>query len=493
MSSPDFKLLNEDELAITSATAPIDDALMAWSRLMDWLPFDVINPNTQRLAPTIFFNLKSSKDFKERERLRGSFKYTWAKTTRLIHSIEPILRKFEAADLDYRIIKGLAIQVSLNTVGARTMGDVDILIGLKDVDRAIEIVRSFGYRKNEEVDCDGHTLSSHYGGMDFTFGETHLDIHVAETTYPEFLLGKMIEDSASIATYGSFKMKVPSREKLFLHAIVHGELASGPTDFMQAVSDIAQLQHEIEISEVDRLVELTHLEGAVFNFLKSVKQFGLAGLGMRLPVVGRRKRRRFKTYKNRLIKNLDSKTLFDRIQARRLGREIAVDIENQNLKSRTIYRIWLYTGQIAALETVFRRLFGGMLRKPSSQISNGLVLRPFQNDKSISPLTTLKTAGRSLDWRFRLRVPVNTVKLIVEVRAVPLGNVDIWAFSNGRILSRLIGGDPSTHVLTFDKPTHDIEISLRPIWLACQQCFAGFNEMELAFTVLPDPVGSLLA
>ena len=151
MSSPDFRLLNEDELAITSATAPIGDALMAWSRLMDWLPFDVINPNTQRLAPTIFFNLKSSKDFKERERLRGSFKYTWAKTTRLIHSIEPILRKFEAADLDYRIIKGLAIQVSLNTVGARTMGDVDILIGLKDVDRAIEIVRSFGYRKNEEV------------------------------------------------------------------------------------------------------------------------------------------------------------------------------------------------------------------------------------------------------------------------------------------------------------------------------------------------------
>ena len=59
MSSPDFRLLNEDELAITSATAPIGDALMAWSRLMDWLPFDVINPNTQRLAATIFFNLKS--------------------------------------------------------------------------------------------------------------------------------------------------------------------------------------------------------------------------------------------------------------------------------------------------------------------------------------------------------------------------------------------------------------------------------------------------
>ncbi|MEI6095578.1 MAG: nucleotidyltransferase family protein, partial [Gammaproteobacteria bacterium] len=189
MSSLDFKLLNEDELAITSATAPIGDALIAWSRLMDWLPFDVINPNTQRLAPTIFFNLRNLANFKERERLRGSFKYTWAKTTRLIHSIAPILRKFDAIDLDYRIIKGLAIQVSLNTVGSRTMGDVDILIGLKDVDRAIEIIRSFGYRRNAEVDCDGHTLSSHYGGLDFTLGETHLDLHVAETTYPEFLLG----------------------------------------------------------------------------------------------------------------------------------------------------------------------------------------------------------------------------------------------------------------------------------------------------------------
>lgn len=490
MSSLDFKLLNEDELAITSATAPIGDALIAWSRLMDWLPFDVINPNTQRLAPTIFFNLRNLANFKERERLRGSFKYTWAKTTRLIHSIAPILRKFDAIDLDYRIIKGLAIQVSLNTVGSRTMGDVDILIGLKDVDRAIEIIRSFGYRRNEEVNCDGHTLSSHYGGLDFTLGETHLDLHVAETTYPEFLLGKMIEDSASIAAYGSFKMKVPSCEKLFLHSIVHGELASGPTDFMQAVSDIAQLQHEIEISEVARLMELTHLEGAVFNFLRSVKKFGLAGLGLRLPKVGRRKRHRFKTYKNRLFKNSKPKTLFDRIQARRFGREIAVDIENQNLKSRTIYRIWLFTGQIAALETLFRALFGGMLRRPSGQISNGLVLRPFQIGKSASPLTALKTAGRSIDWRFRLMVPVKTVKLIVEVRAEPLSNVDIWAFSNGKIMSRLIGGDPSTHVLTFDKPAQDIEISLRPIWLACQQCFAGFNEMELAFTLVSDPAGS---
>ena len=87
-------------------------------------------------------------------------------------------------------------------------------------------------------------------------------------------------------------------------------------------------------------------------------------------------------------------------------------------------------------------------------------------------------------------VPVKTVKLIVEVRAEPLSNVDIWAFSNGRIMSRLIGGDPSTHVLTFDKPAQDIEISLRPIWLACQQCFAGFNEMELAFTLVSDPAGS---
>lgn len=493
MPNPDFEILNEDALAIASATAPIQDALMAWNKLMDRLPFDLINPNTQRLAPAIFFNLRNQKDFKERERLRGSFKYTWAKTTRLIHSMEPILRKFDAVDLDYRIIKGLAIQVSLNTVGSRTMGDVDILIGLKDIDRAIAVIRSFGFRKNEEVTCDSHTLSSHYGGLDFTLGETHLDLHVAETTYPEFLLGKMIDDYPSIAAFGSFKMKVPSCEKLFLHAIVHGELASGPTDFMQAVSDIAQMQHEVEITEVDRLVELAHLEGVVFNFLKSMNKLGMVGLGIRLPVVGRRKRRRFRTYKHRLLQNLDSKTLFDRIQARRLGREIAVDIENQNSISRIVYRIWLFTGQIAALETMFRPLFGGMLRKPISPISNGLVLRPFEIGHSVSPLTALKTAGRSLDWRFRLMVPLSTLKLIIEVRAEPLSNVDLWAFSNGRVVSRLIGGDPSTHILTFDRPAQDIEISLRPIWLACEQCFARFSEMELAFTLISGSVDSKLA
>ena len=493
MPNPNFEIFNEDALAITAAVGTRDDALLAWIRLMELMNFDEINSNTQRIAPTIFLNLKDTKEFKERERLRGSYKYTWAKTTRLIHSIEPILRKFDAVDLDYRVIKGLAIQVSLHHVGSRIMGDVDVLIGLKDVDRATDIVRSFGFRKDEEVLCDSHSLSSHYGGLNFSLGETHLDFHVAETKYPKDLLTRMIEDHPTIAAFGSFKMKVPSCENLFLHAIVHGGLSSGPTDFIQAVCDLGQLQGRIEMSEVNQIAKLTHLEGVVFEFIKSYKKYGLAELGIKLPEVKYGKRDRFKTFKNGLVQDLNSNSLYDRIQARRFGRTISVDPENQNLISRTIYRIWLLTGQIAALETIFRTLFGGMLRKPSAQIWNGLVIRPFQIGESEIPLTSLKTAVQTIDWRFRCLVPSNVRKLIIEVRAEPLNNVDIYAFANGKILSRLIGGDPTTHFLTFDRPDQDIEISLRPIWLACQKCFAGFNDLELSFTLMSDPVGSKLA
>jgi hypothetical protein len=490
MPNPDFEIFNEDALALTAAIGTRDNALLAWTRLMELMHFDEINSNTQRIAPTIFLNLKGTREFKERERLRGSYKYTWAKTTRLIHSIEPILRKFDAVDLDYRIIKGLAIQVSLNHVGSRIMGDVDVLIGLNDVDRATDIVRSFGFRNDEVVHCDGHTLSSHYGGLNFSLGETHLDFHVAETKYPEHLLTAMIEEPATSASFGSFKMKIPSCEMLFLHAIVHGKLSSGPTDFIQAVCDIGQLQERIKMSEVSRIAELTHLNGVVFAFIKSCSKHGLTDLGIKLPAVGRSSRHRFKTFMNQHTQDLNSNTLLDRIRARRFGRAIAVDIENQNLISRMLYRIWLFTGQIAALETVFRAIFGGMLTKPSAHIWDGMVIRPFQIGESGIPLKILKTAGQTIDWRFRCLVPVNVRKLIIEVRAEPLNRVDIYAFANGKILSRLIGGDSTTHVLTFDKPSQDIEISLRPIWLACKQCFAGFNEMELAFTLVSDPVGS---
>ena len=493
MPNPDFKILNEDALALTAAIGSMDDALFAWTRLMDLMHFDEINPNTQRIAPTIFYNLNSTSDFKERERLRGVYKYTWAKTTRLIHSIVPILRMFDAIDLDYRVIKGLAIQVSLNNVGSRIMGDIDVLIGRKDVERATDIVRSLGFRKDEEVHCDGHSLSSHYGGLNFSLGETHLDFHVAETKYPQHLLTRMIEDRPTIAAFGSFKMKVPSCENLFLHAIVHGKLASGPTDFIQAACDLGQLQGRIDISEVNRIAKLTHLEGVVFEFIKSYKKYGLAELGIKLSVVKCGKRDRFKTFKNGLVQDLNSNTLYDRIKARRFGRTISVDPENQNLISRTIYRIWLLTGQIAALETIFRTLFGGMLRKPSAHIWNGLVIRPFQIGESETPLISLKTAAQTIDWRFRCLVPSNVRKLIIEVRAEPLNDVDIYAFANGKILSRLIGGDPTTHFLTFDSPIQDIEISLRPIWLACKQCFAGFNDLELSFTLVSEPVGSKLA
>lgn len=473
----------ENELAARAALAPAHEALEAWTLLMEQVPFDEVNLNTQRLAPAIFSNLRQVRSFSERERLKGTYKYTWTKTTRLIHSIEPVLRAFDNACLDYRVIKGLATQVLLNTVGSRTMGDIDILFGERDIGEAIEIVRSLGYRRTEDVPCSGHSPSGHFQGLNFSLGETHLDFHVAETKHPQELFISMLKSPPEIIRWGSIDIRVPGPEFLFLHAIVHGELSAGPTDLIQAVSDVVNLQKSVDMARATVLARQTRLQASIIGFRKSVNQAGLMVLGLSMPESGRGRRHRVRAIRTQLLENTDSRTLLRRIQARRIGRGITVDYENQRLTARIFYRIWLLTGQIAILERWIRTFIGGMLKKPAVPISNGLTIRPFRRETSHAQLTALRVADTTIDWRFRVTLPSDTKKLLVHVRADALATLDIWAFVNGVQLCRLVGGDVSTHVLTIHKPSENLEISLRPVWLACRLCFSGFNDMELEFTL----------
>jgi hypothetical protein len=451
---------------------------------MEIMHFDEINANTQRLAPGIFDNLRQYPVFVERDRLRGSFKYCWTKNARLIHAMEPILREFDQAGIEYRVIKGLAVQVALNCVGSRTIGDVDLLVRSADSEQAIQVIKKNGFRRNEEVACSGHSLVGHFAGLDFSKGETHLDLHVAEAKYPQKLLTMMMDTPSLKGSFGAFQMKVPDFEFLFLHSLIHGEESFGPTDFVQTLADLGNLLGHSNIDRIQSLAKECNLNIVLDRFQRRLKEQEIRSLGLSLGSVETPRFIRMRSTWHSATRRLSRQTLIARLQARRSGRENAVDSVNQKLHQRLAYRLWLATGQIAALE---RRMYPhtkGMLESPRDYLYDGLSHSPFNGTPSVPEIVALQVASRTLDWRFRVRVPDNTRVLLVHVKAAPLVNTELHAVMNGNGISRLIGGDPSTHTITLQNPPSDVEISLRPIWYACPNCFRDFKDMEITFEII---------
>lgn len=472
---------SENQLAFIAATSSPLTALKAWLALMRKVPFDEININTQRLAPAIFQNLRMIPDFHERERLRGSFKYTWTKNTRLIHAIQPILIEFERQGIDYRVIKGIGIQVSLDSVGARTVGDVDLLIGMKDVSRAVSIIKGSGYRRTEEVICSGHSAVGHYAGLDFSKGPFYIDLHVAEVKYPIQLLSRMLQDDPEIAKFGSFSMKVPSRNLLLLHALTHGEEAFGPTDFLQSIVDISQLFNSTDYAMVSRDAKQVNLEMVLYRFYERLESEQFRNLQLELPVLPRLPFIRARSRWDRIQRRIRAVSLMARLQARSQGRTPMEDPATQRWAQRKIYRLWVKTGQIALAERYQHKYFGGLIMPPKAEIENGLVVSPFSNSDSNHRVTAVAVANQTLDWRFRVRIPSGTRLLQMQFHSTALESLEIHCIINGLGAGRLVGGDPTSHTITVIEPSQDLEVSLRPIWTACTSCYSGFDDLEIEF------------
>jgi hypothetical protein len=482
-SGRDVAMRDEDALALTSVLAPPLVALRSWNELLSKIPFDEINQNTQRLAPLIYCNLRTLGAFPERARLRGAYKYTWSKTVRLIHSLQPLLSELDAQNIDYRIIKGLAIQLILGGVGTRIMGDVDLLVNEASIQQTLEVVVRHGFRQDERVTCSGHTVSDHYLDLNFSRGETHLDIHVAEHNHPTKLLMQIMDESPVKGLFGEFEMKIPSRELLLLHAVVHGDLASGPTDFVQALVDTSRLIPLSDIGRVERLARISYVAARFRRFQRKVAALALPHLGI-FPTIRWSWMNRLAA-SGQLIRSMPRKSakLTKHIISRRVGRQKISDPTVQNWTQRVSYFLWLHSGQLQVIEKLLCKLLGGLIRVPESEISSGLTLQPFASGNSSLEVNSLSIANKTIDWRIRVAIPDRVSKIIINLTAGCLENLDFWAFSNGYTVSRILGSDRSTHILTIYKPPRSLEVSLRPIWFACSRCYAGLDQMTLNFNL----------
>ena len=209
-------MLNRFEiLALKAATSEKEEASSSWNELMSELSFDEIESSIARILPSIFSNLDSSKQatILEYNRLKGSYKHTWAKNSAFIHKITPLVEKLKDAKIHYVVLKGGALnfinESTGNRIGDRIMGDVDILIRKKDFALIQEILRNLGYVQKFSAMCTHNKMRSKISDVDFINNDgTEIDIHILESRFPNNLFKEIYNNFFEIDIGSTKKVNV---------------------------------------------------------------------------------------------------------------------------------------------------------------------------------------------------------------------------------------------------------------------------------------------
>ena len=476
-SPHDPRLLPQDlAWAITAAAGPADQAAEAWSLLMGQVDFHDISASVQRLTPQIFLNLRDEAGVPSRERLKGSYRYTWTKNVQLWSLAADLFRRLDDRAIDYRLLKGAALHAYWDAVGCRTIGDFDVLVQLKDFAAVAEELREAGFRQEgaRQIAC-GHGLSPNEA-INFNRENCHVDVHVAPNKEPSALLSRMLLATPLFRRVGGVDVRIPSPVHLLLHAAWHASRQTSPTDLAQGLVDVALLERVISMKEVTHEAAVTGqqqaacqagllLQGAgLVSGLESVRPSAFLAR-FRAPaastVVARVPRpHQITMLTSRQVTGIPWRSGGDAIR----GRGVA-------------YRSWLRLGRPGRLEATLGGA-RGFLREPTTATDLPALLRPF-TAMDASRATTSPWAETSLDWRFRIQVSQRITKVRVVLEGEQAASLDAALFVNGQFHGRLVAGDESLREVHCLARSGGLEISIRPLWSACAQCFPPLTDLAV--------------
>lgn len=463
----------EDQSSVRAATLPSHIAIQEWQTLMSVIDFQDINSNTQRLAPMIYVNLKQERDLSERERLKGAYKHCWSKNQRLLFSLVPLIHDFLAQGINYRLAKGLAIQMSSGLVGARVVGDADIVVSEKDVAQVREILERHGFRCNTISPCGLHPVGRVNDALDFNQGDNHIDIHVAERKSPHKLLKKMLTERALLVEHAGVRFAVPTPELLLLHSAFHGWSESSPTDLIQSLADVAMLSHKSDLTTLVQLARDTSVEHAVHKISEAVESINLPYIIPSTRISGLRRKSRPILFTARSRFSKAWTLVRKRFRGARSSWAILTKFEGR----RAAYFLWHLFGQLAVVERRIIGSGGGFLNPPSQSCASGFSAVPFASPQP-GQITGNTVAIESFDYRFAIRVPSGTNSLRITFESMLLDTVDVGVYQNGVQVTRLVSGSKNRDV-TIRHPLPLQELSIRPEHGACNQCFAKLSDMRI--------------
>ena len=134
-------------LALRAAVGSPDDAAAAWAELTGRVDLaELWDAEIYRLLPLVWKNLGPAVGPDQEARLKGLYRKTWVHNQHLLRAAAEAIDTLSGAGIDSLVLKGVPLTVAYyGDVGARPMGDVDLLVRPEQAVAAFRILESQGY------------------------------------------------------------------------------------------------------------------------------------------------------------------------------------------------------------------------------------------------------------------------------------------------------------------------------------------------------------
>lgn len=468
-----------EKLAFEAAMLETLHAKEAWNKLLELEDFGDLGPNINRILPTIYKNLEKSMDIPMYERLKGAYRFNWSKNSKLFFEVLPILKQLNDAKIDYRVLKGAAVNIAYSSLGLRTMGDFDLLIGKSSMTRTIEIIKKNGFKQKYDTNCVNTRTSLVESELCFVSeGNIEIDLHIDKLSYPQPIFKRMMKEKPKVIEFLNTPIPTPSNELAFLHAVLHGSQKVAVTDQMQSLIDCA---HLIRKSNPETIIHLSKRIGAV-DISKNFLDF----LRNSLKIELRYERDLGISWLNKLrAKWLGFKNIFEQ------DYYILTALRNRRIRpsglskvlllfngKKTIYFFWLLFGQFRIIEFYCYKFFRGFLSNPKDSLRPNTFVRVF-GDLDDFGIKASNSCNFSNDWRFKARLNNDDKINLIQFFS---SDFIVWnwlVFLNGKLVGSTPKNSEGVYSIYIPSNLEVIEISFRSPLHSCSICAHSLGDLRL--------------
>ncbi len=145
----------------------------------------------------------------------------------MMHTLERIAERFNEAGVPLLVLKGAALNLVLyERPDERPMGDLDLLVKLEDLDRALELSAALGCVRGEPLVREDFFPRFYYE-TEFKLGDirpVRIDLHVRPfrpLRYARVVPPQALWDRAHPVQIGRATVLVPSAEEMLIHLAAH--------------------------------------------------------------------------------------------------------------------------------------------------------------------------------------------------------------------------------------------------------------------------------
>jgi hypothetical protein len=473
------KLSLEHELALKSALLLPEEAEHHWRELLSRTPFDELEGSTYRIVSAVYKNLEKFKTLPDYERLRGAYRFNWARNSRFLSAILPIIRELETKKANYRILKGSALNLLNDALGIRTMGDIDLLISIEELPLLIKLFEEHGFEKKYDTKCPNSPENVLDNELCFINSDNvEVDLHLAEKSYPSRLFQNMLKTPPEIYFFMSTPMKLPSYELALVHTAIHGYQSVSDSDQMQSLIDCSQLLPFIDPKRLAKLNRSLDTDFAVVDYLETVyKVIGTTYPLSRMSqtfLVKKLSHLRF-LYVNKLLKSSNTLML---VRSRKIFPRELDFVKNEFCGKSFVYFLWLKYGQLRPIERIAIRFFGGFMNSPAEKIKTGNLASGFAKNQ-VDWINFSNCPVESNDWRFSIRGPEDLNSCIVQMFSDAFKEWNWVIFVNGKLAGTSPRNPDGVYSIILKNPQEKMEISIRSPLHICKLCYRDLSDLRI--------------